>query len=351
LKRNSERILILDVGNYSVKAGFAGDGFPKLIFPSIITKDPEHNTNVVGKLLNIKSDLSSANWIFKDEWDEKKLEVLFEHIFSSLRTDSSLVSVLFAEPSVNSEENRQKVKKILFEKFNISKLLISKQSELILHAMWQRAGLVVDLGHSSTTCIPYYEGFEIAPAIRKTKIGGNTLMKVLNDYITSKGNNFESIYDLPKKMEDLFYIANNFDLEMKFHERGLASKDLAKKMELSDGKEMEFAEERFGIPEILFQPELKGFNEPSLIDIVKLSINSCPIDIRKQLTKNIIIAGGISKLPGLELRLKNEVTNYFPIDYFVRIISHPKREWTAWIGADTLVTKNIPLEQFWSKPT
>jgi actin-related protein len=351
MKKNNERILIIDVGNYSIKAGFAGDGFPKLILPSLVKKDLERNITLVGNSL-VKDILSiSSEWIFQGEWDFEKLKAIFKHIFTKLKVEPSSTSILFAEPTANTDSNREKIKNILFDIFKVPKLLISKQSELILHAMWQRAGLVIDLGHSSTVCVPYYEGFEISPGIRRTNIAGNTIMESINDYIKATGNISANIYDLPKRMEGLFYIANNFDLEMKFHERGLSSKDLAKKMEIFDNKEIEIAEERFQIPEILFQPELKGINHPSLIDIVKESINSCPIDVRKELTKNIIIAGGTAKLPGLELRLKSEVTNNFPVDYFVRIISHPKREWTAWIGGDTLVTKNIPLEQFWSKPT
>ena len=213
MNQNSNRILIIDAGNYSIKAGFAGDGFPKLIFPSIISKDPNNGSIVVGKVLDKEHDFSSKNWIFKDEWDEKTLEIVFDHIFNSLKVDSSSISVLFAEPSINSLENKEKIKKVLFDKFNVSKLLVSKQSELIIHAMWQRAGLVIDLGHSSTTCIPYFEGFEITPAVKKTKIAGITLLKYINDYITSNGNQKENIYDLSKRMEGIFYIANNFNLE------------------------------------------------------------------------------------------------------------------------------------------
>jgi actin-related protein len=48
MKKNNERILIIDVGNYSIKAGFAGDGFPKLILPSLVKKDLERNITLVG---------------------------------------------------------------------------------------------------------------------------------------------------------------------------------------------------------------------------------------------------------------------------------------------------------------
>ncbi|OLS22914.1 MAG: Bacterial actin-related protein [Candidatus Heimdallarchaeota archaeon LC_3] len=349
-KIDKRHILIIDVGNYNIKTGFAGDGYPKLVFPSLILKNNTTGNELVGKSAIPFLDFSSQNWIFQDQWSEKNLEILFTHIFNNLKVNPSDLSILFAEPSDNSNENREKVKKILFEQFKVAGLLISKQSELILHAMWQRTGLVVDMGHSLSTCIPYFEGFEVEPAIKRTRIAGHILTHVLNNHISSTGYHPVNIYDLPKRMEGIFYIANNYDLEIKFHERGLASKDLAKPMLLNDEEQtLNIAEERFRIPEILFQPEIHGFNEPSIFDIVKESITSCPMDIRKPLTKNIIIAGGVAKLPGLELRLKSELTKYFPVDYFIRITSHPKREWTAWIGADSLVTKNIPLERFWTR--
>ena len=64
--------------------------------------------------------------------------------------------------------------------------------------------------------------------------------------------------------------------------------------------------------------------------------------------ENVIISGGLSKLKGLDVRIKKEIQKMYP-NIEINVVKHQKPEATAWIGADTLCSKGIPDSYFSSK--
>ena len=333
------------------KVGFAGDGYPKLVFPSVVSTDSSTGQTLVGENVpthQLPNDAIRNPFTHDSAWNFDDIKAIIHHLYNHLRIDPKNTPVLFSEPTMNHKENREQVLHFFFNELGIPRLLVSRQSELVLHAFWQRTGLVVELGHSASYCVPYFEGFIISPAIKKVGVTGKMILEAINNSIATKGHQIIDIYELPKYLSDIFYIANNFNLEVQFHERGLSIKDLTKNFKLTEGKEVPFAEERFKIPEILFQPKLYGLSVPSLTETIIQVLQACPVDVRKGVCRNLILSGGFAKMPGLDLRLKRELTEKLPPEYLIRINSHPRREWTTWIGADSLITKGLP-EQFWHK--
>jgi actin-related protein len=348
-KGSQEKALIIDSGTFAIKAGFAGDGYPKLVFPSIIVKDTVTHSYLVGKdVFNTTSVTNEKIYPFpyEKDWNFADVHRIITYIYQELHVDPKITPVLFGEPTFNSAHNHDKLIELFFKEFQVPKLLIAKQSELILHAMFQRTGLVIDLGYATGYCVPYYEGFEITPAIRKFKITGKVILEKIQELISKSGTEVINDYDLSKKIDTLFYVANNFDIESQFFARGLSPADLIKPFSLAPDKTINIGEERFKIPELLFQPNLFNYTEQSLTTTVLQVLEACPLDVRKGICKNIILSGGLAKIPGLELRLKSELSKKLPADILIRINTHPKREWTSWIGGDSLITKGL-AEQFW----
>ena len=115
------------------------------------------------------------------------------------------------------------------------------------------------------------------------------------------------------------------------------------------GKTIEITRRRFTIPEGLFKPYLlKTDIESGLGDILAEAIRSCPPDTIPEIIENLIISGGLSKLKGLDIRIKKEIEKMYP-NIEVNVLKHQKPEATAWIGADTLCSKGIPDSYFSSK--
>ena len=56
--------------------------------------------------------------------------------------------------------------------------------------------------------------------------------------------------------------------------------------------------ERFRAPEILFNPEIIGQEDPGVHQVVIDSINRVDLDLRKSLFSNIVLSGGTSLCKG-----------------------------------------------------
>jgi len=88
--------------------------------------------------------------------------------------------------------------------------------------------------------------------------------------------------------------------------------------ELPDGQNIVIKNECFEAAEILFYPQLVG-NDPIFFGIHKLvyfSIKYCDAEIRNELYKNIVLAGGNTMFSGIETRLQNELNTMMKEDKF-----------------------------------
>jgi len=97
---------------------------------------------------------------------------------------------------------------------------------------------------------------------------------------------------------------------------------------------------------LLFKPELDGLSCKSIHGLCVASINTSDIDVRKDLTKNLILSGGTTMYEGLSDRLKNEVTAQLPAGSEVRVIAAADRKFAVWKGASTLASLST-FESSW----
>ncbi len=65
-----------------------------------------------------------------------------------------------------------------------------------------------------------------------------------------------------------------------------------KKYQLPDGKTIEMTNEQHEAPEILFNTALIGRDGESVQHLIVNALETCDIDTRKQLSENVILAGG-----------------------------------------------------------
>jgi len=64
---------------------------------------------------------------------------------------------------------------LLFETFTPPRAFMASPSLLSLLATGNSTGLVVDSGHTHTTCVPVYAGFPLAHATRSLPVGGRDI--------------------------------------------------------------------------------------------------------------------------------------------------------------------------------
>jgi centractin len=107
---------------------------------------------------------------------------------------------------------------------------------------------------------------------------------------------------------------------------------------LPDGRMIKLGQERYRAPELLFHPELCGYEYSSLPQLLTNSIAKTDIDLRPHLYQNIVIAGGSTLFKGFGDRLLQETRKLASRDTKIKIIAPPERKYSTWIGGSILAS-------------
>ncbi|PSC76501.1 Actin-related 4 isoform B [Micractinium conductrix] len=135
--------------------------------------------------------------------------------------------------------------------------------------------------------------------------------------------------------------------------------------ELPDGQEIAVGADRFGIPEVLFNPGLLP-RYPPAVEALKARqatpeglqgiphltndcISKCDVDIRKDLYGGIVLTGGTAGFVALRDRLEKEVAELAPQMAKVKVVSPAnavERRYSVWIGGSILASLGT-FQQMW----
>ena len=76
---------------------------------------------------------------------------------------------------------------------------------------------------------------------------------------------------------------------------------------------------RFQATEGLFNPEIWGLDGQGIHKLILKAIQSCSMDLRREMAKNLYLAGGMSRIPGLVERLEKELKSLLPPSINVKV--------------------------------
>lgn len=337
----SESTIIIDNGSGLIKAGYAEDETPSVIFKPIIGR-PEENSGVTDYFIgseaeNNKDTLKLSSPIdrgFVKNWAD--MNDIWEKMFTNmLGCEASGNNIFVNEKSYNHIINRERIVSNLFEKFDAARVCMSISPVLSLYAVGKFTGIVVDIGEGSTTVsavidAKMYSNYPNKFQALAGKEMTDYLCKLLYGHDCSTLSEREHIMRIKEKV---CYVAYDYEAELKHAISDPASVSHLLDYTLPDGSLINIGSKAFECPEILFDPSIIGKVYPGIHTLTVDSINFFPPEERKDLYKNIVLSGGTTTCPKLEQRFLKELETLCPCVPGLSVIARPERAHLSWLGA------------------
>jgi actin-related protein len=261
-------------------------------------------------------------------WDKfyKQLQSILIDDFNIQNT-----GLLIAESIVNSEQSRQKLLDYCIKYFS-DNVTIIKQPLLIALNYDIKTGIVVDIGKQSTTITLVVENQLLPQHFYIYPITGDIITNYLRKILINNGYNFLNKYP-DCAIDDIkhshCFIAKNYKRLNKMSTRRY-------KYNFNGQNQIHLRKATFQAPEPLFDPLILGYDINPLPQLIIKLIQQAPIDYRKIIYQNIILAGGCSKMRGFSKRLEKELKK---LNSEINIFNYHDPEYVAWSGGANYASK------------
>ena len=265
------------------------------------------------------------------------------------------------EPYFNFGSIREGLSEILFEEYQFNAVFRTNPGDLSVYndrkerPTHSEASVVVDSGYSFTHIVPYINGRRIKEAVVRIDVGGKMLTNHLKEIISYRQIHvLDETYVMNAAKEDACYVSLDFNAQMK------AAKAESKKRR-RDGYKYQIAREyvlpdfttirrgyvrelkppsddddrgeqsillnneRFSVPELLFNPSDVGIAQMGIPEAIAHSISLCDKSAHPWLYKNIILTGGNCLFPNFRERVERDVRELAPnlMEVSVKLPTNP----------------------------
>lgn len=305
--------IVLDHGSFSIKYGYAGYNRPLGSIRSVIIKDGINNYIGANESLvkNFK-DMEIKNLIkngFIKDYD--MMEEIWDDIFTKMKVEHKTSSILFTESIGSSTKSKEKIKEIMFEKYNFNAIQFCDQSLLALYGSGRSTGIVLDIGHDLSKCVPIYDSFILDYGVQISNLAGNKF----NKFICDKNSMFKYPDEMDKYKKKYFINKSRNLYRDFFVDNSLSYTD------------------NYSMPEMLYR-----------------TLKRTEIDLKKDLAQNIVLIGGTSKIPGLCKNICDKLLEITPYNIKYKLTAPLNRQYLSWIGGSILVSMSV-LDSNWNYRT
>ncbi|GLU09672.1 hypothetical protein SLE2022_265190 [Rubroshorea leprosula] len=256
-----------------------------------------------------------------------------------------------------------------------------------------QCSLVVDCGFSFTHAAPVFQNFTLNYAVKRIDLGGKALTNYLKELVSYRAVNvMDETFIMDDVKEKLCFVSLDPERDLQMarkpgrqnllrctyvlpdgvsHTKGFVkdSEAAQRYLALTDGvsrrpvearKEMDQTEaaeksedrrridltktefdltnERFLVPEMIFQPADLGMNEAGLAECIVRAVNSCHPYLHPVLYESIILTGGSTLFPRFAKRLEKDLRPLVPDDYHVKITTQEDPILGVWRGGSLLAS-------------
>eukprot|EP01132_Coremiostelium_polycephalum_P001252 gene1252-1579_t len=346
--------IVLDVGTFSTKGGYAGEDTPKAVFPTDIgVVFTNGKSSVVG---NSQQGIGENQDI--DQNNVKKTYYIGTNSITYKRPNMDIINPLQDGLMLSSFSN------------------------------CKPSALVIDSGGGMTSVVPVHDGYVIKNAIVKSNLAGNRLTEEYYKVLSSKNITINPM-NLIKRVEGKLgeFVSTEIPGLTSSYKKYLTletirdlketscrvsdSQNLGDDIniagipyELPDGNQLDVGSDRFQIPELLFNPtplnnimnvdnNNNNVNNEQYIGLAKMvleSLDKSDSDIKKELLSNLVLAGGNTAFTGFQERLVKDISD---ISYHkAKVVSSNRedRKNSVWIGGSILGSLGS-FQQMWMSKT
>jgi len=193
--------IVLEMGSYMSKAGWAGDDAPRAVFPSLVGR-ARHQGVMVGmgqKDAYVGDEAQSKRGVLTLQYPIEQgvpvnfddMEKLMHHAFyNEMRVAPEEHPLLIVDEPHMPKSAREKLTQIAFETFNVPAVYFGTNAAMSLYASGRTTGVVLTIGDSVTTAVAVYEGYPLPHATQTVPIGGRHIIDYLMKIATERGYSF-----------------------------------------------------------------------------------------------------------------------------------------------------------------
>ncbi|EFC45629.1 hypothetical protein NAEGRDRAFT_88141 [Naegleria gruberi] len=270
--------------------------------------------------------------------DWNLFELFLEFAFSNACRISSAEHPIIV---TDSPFVRSKMTELMFERFNVPAFAMINCAMASCMHYGRTTGTIVTSGEGKTFVQSFYEGYLLKESIVKMEVGGWDITENLQRMLNQKGHSFKTSSD--------FEVVRLIKEKLSFLKMSEAEMMVEKEYELPDGNIINLGEELHECVEPLFNPHLAGLDCLGVHELVTKSIQDCTIDVRMDLYRNILPAGGNTMISNFTGRLKCEVEALAPPNAKVKVIDDASRKYSAWNGMATLSNMSSFQDKWYTK--
>ncbi|KAK3861535.1 hypothetical protein Pcinc_032523 [Petrolisthes cinctipes] len=346
--------LVIDIGSSSIRAGVLASQatLPQLFMPSVVANSREGRRQVWGfdalapdvrSTSTVTFPIRPSHKISKFSVDLSSVSSLLQKTFADLKVDPKNYHLQLSVPRVLNTNTQAELLRLLFDKHGVRSVNLTHQSILALYAYNATSGIVVDVGERMDI-VPVIDGYIVDGGVSRVPYGGYRIMDHLRQFLYMRNvsliNEVES-YIIRHVLENICYCAHHYNTEKARcttnsdnYEKSVSLAEYFSKDCPFESISLDFG--RFQATEGLFNPDAWGLDHPGIHKLVHKAIMECSMDIRKEMSRSIFLAGGVTQMPGLVDRLTTELDNLTPPAIRPKVHASPYRYHAAYIGACVL---------------
>lgn len=258
------------------------------------------------------------------------MEKIWKHSFAVLGIDPMEHPIMVVDHGLCRKSDREKTLQLLFETFKVPAVYFAIATAMVATSQASATAIALETGEGVTECVPMYDNYTLPHALYRRDFGGDSVSAQIRKLLADSGTpvSLQTARDIKEKHSFLPVDAAS-----------AASSSVDKvAYEMPDGRTITLGKKERLAPELLFN-DAEGIEQPLLQNIIKEVIMKVDVDIRDDLSKNIIISGGNTLFPGFPERLQSELSQCLPpVFRRLTVRAPPQRKFLAWKGAAILAS-------------